>query len=74
MQSHDKNKNKNHENLRDMMLHGWSVILRIQTSFPEVHKVGDPGIFVQLLREINWKQLSAQWVSKRIYIFHNALN
>ena len=41
------------------------------SSFPKIYKVGNIDIFVQLLTEINWKQLR---VSKEICICHNTLN
>ena len=31
----------------------------LQSSFPEIHKVGNIAIFAQLQMEINWKQLRA---------------
>ena len=38
-----------------------------------IYKVFNVGISVQLLMEINWKQLKAKSVSKQFYICHGAL-
>ena len=43
-------------------------------SFPVMHNVGNISIFVQLLMQINWKQLRAKLVSMPIYICYGALN
>ena len=48
---------------------GWE-----QSSFPVIHKVGNIVIFVQLLIEMNWKQLKAESVSTQIYVCHSTLN
>ena len=45
-----------------------------QSSFPEIHKVDNVGIFVQLLMQINWRQLRTQWISKQIHFCNGALN
>ena len=43
------------------------------SSFPVTHKVGNVGIFVQLLMWINWKQLPAQLRFLQIHICHSVL-
>ena len=46
---------------------------KIHSTFPIVNKVGNVGIFVQLLMEINCKQLRASSISKQICICHSDL-
>ena len=48
---------------------GWD-----QSSLPEIHKVGNIAIFVQLLMETNCKQLRAKSISTQIYVCHSTLN
>ena len=46
-----------------------------QSSFPVIHKVDNIDIFVQLLMEINWKQLKTESISMQIdWHFQGALN
>ena len=42
--------------------------------FPVIHKVGNVGIFVQLVMRTNLKRLSVESILIQIYICHNALN
>ena len=49
----------------------------VDTVIPSIlvlYKVGNTGIFVQLLVEIKQKQWIAKSVSMKIYIYHSALN
>ena len=45
-----------------------SETMSVKTSFPAMHKVVNVDIFVQLLMEINWKQLRVESVSMQICI------
>ena len=45
-------------------------ILFEHPSFPLVHKVRNAGIFVKLLIEINYEQLTVSPISKKIYYYN----
>ena len=49
-------------------------IQKMVFEFSLTHKVGNGEIFVQVLVEINCKQVTSQFVSMQIYIYHIALN
>ena len=54
---------------------GYSIIICVlHSSFPVIHKVDDVNIFLQLLMEINWKQLRAESISMQANIYQDALN
>ena len=44
------------------------------SSFPLIHKVGNVGIFVQLLMWINWQWLQMKSILMQMSIFHDASN
>ena len=46
----------------------------IQSSFPVIHKVGNVGIFVQLLMRINCKCLPMKSILLQMFIYHDTLN
>ena len=48
----------------------WYFVMSVYSSFPVIRRVSNVGIFVQLLIEINWKQLRAKSISMQSYICH----
>ena len=46
----------------------------IDSSFPVIHEVDNVAIFVQLLMEINLKQLRTESISMQISTYQGALN
>ena len=45
----------------------------VQSIFPVIHKVGNIGIFAQLLMRISKKQLLVELILMQIYIWYDAL-
>ena len=48
--------------------------MSFQWSFPEIYKVNNMGIFVQLQMKINWKEVLGEYILMQIYICHTAVN